>query len=350
MKIEKNSTEIIQEYMVYYLNGERFASSTMQGGKRAYTIENYDRRLYVENSKDIFSKEKENILDKLDIGTLMYENLVHSLKVVGTVKRVLISMILQKHKYVFEKEKTDMINNVFAEVNVTYMKVLIVDADPQSDVSAGFGYRDCDESNETLTALMDTVMKDEDIPSDCYIRHQAEGIDIICSNIGLAGTEVQLVNAMSREYVLKQILYGIKDQYDAIIIDCMPSLGMITINALAASDEVLIPVEASYLPIKGLQQLLKTIGKVRKQINPKLQVGGILFTMVDAHTNDARNNMELLRNVYGSQIHIFDNYIPFSVRMKEAVREGQSIFSYDPKGKATEAYRRVTEEVLKDAI
>ena len=137
------------------------------------------------------------------------------------------------------------------------MKVLIVDADPQSDVSAGFGYRDCDDSNETLTALMDAVMKDEDIPSDCYIRHQAEGIDIICSNIGLAGTEVQLVNAMSREYVLKQILYGIKDQYDVVIIDCMPSLGMITINALAASDEVLIPVEASYLPIKGLQQLEK---------------------------------------------------------------------------------------------
>ncbi len=147
------------------------------------------------------------------------------------------------------------------------MKVLIVDADPQSDVSAGFGYRDCDESNETLTALMDTVMKDEDIPSDCYIRHQVEEIDIICSNIGLAGTEVQLVNAMSREYVLKQILYGIKDQYDAIIIDCMPSLGMITINALAASDEVLIPVEASYLPIKGLQQLLKqSVRSVSKSI------------------------------------------------------------------------------------
>ena len=113
-----------------------------------------------------------------------------------------------------------------------------------------------------------TVMKDEDIPSDSYIRHQAEGIDIICSNIGLAGTEVQLVNAMSREYVLKQILYGIKDQYDAIIIDCMPSLGMITINALAASDEVLIPVEASYLPIKGLQQLEKldrTVDEIRRR-------------------------------------------------------------------------------------
>lgn len=109
------------------------------------------------------------------------------------------------------------------------MKVLIVDADPKSDVSAGFGYRDCDDSNETLAALMDAVMKDEDIPSDCYIRHQAEGIDIICSNIGLAGTEVQLVNAMSREYVLKQILYGIKEQYDVVIIDCMPSLGMIAL-------------------------------------------------------------------------------------------------------------------------
>ena len=121
---------------------------------------------------------------------------------------------------------------------------------------------------KTLTVLMDAVMKDEDIPSECFIRHQAEGIDIICSNIGLAGTEVQLVNAMSREYVLKQILYGIKDQYDAIIIDCMPSLGMITINALAASDEVLIPVEASYLPIKGLQQLEKldrTVDEIRRR-------------------------------------------------------------------------------------
>ena len=115
-------------------------------------------------------------------------------------------------------------------------KVLIVDADPQSDVSAGFGYRDCDDSNETLTTLMEMVLHDEDIPDDCFIRHQDEGFDIICSNIGLAGTEVQLVNAMSREFVLKQILNNVKDRYDAILIDCMPSLGMITINALAASD------------------------------------------------------------------------------------------------------------------
>lgn len=225
-------------------------------------------------------------------------------------------------------------------------KVLIVDADSQWDVSASLGYRNCDESNETLTDLMELVLSDEELPEDCFIQHQEEGVDIICSNIGLAGMEVQLVNAMSREFVLKQIINQVKDQYDFILIDCMPSLGMLTINALAASDEVLIPVEASYLPIKGLQQLLKTIGKVRRQINPKLEISGILFTMVDAHTNDARNNMELLQNSYGRQIRIFNQYIPFSVRMKEAVREGQSIFHYDGKGKVADSYRKLAEEVL----
>ena len=226
------------------------------------------------------------------------------------------------------------------------MKVLIVDADPQSDVSAGFGYRDCDESNETLTALMDTVMKDEDIPSDCYIRHQAEGIDIICSNIGLAGTEVQLVNAMSREYVLKQILYGIKDQYDAIIIDCMPSLGMITINALVASDYVLIPVEAAYLPVKGLQQLIKTIGRVHRKLNPQLSIMGILFTKVDRRTNFARDIAEQIRQVYGTRVHIFKNCIPLSVRAAETTAEGKSIYLHDPKGIVAKGYVCLTEEVL----
>lgn len=228
-------------------------------------------------------------------------------------------------------------------------KVLIVDADPQSDVSASIGYRDCDDSDQTLTALMEMSLRDQNIPEDCFIRHQQEGIDIICSNIELAGIEVQLVNAMSREFILKQIINTVKDRYDYILIDCMPSLGMITINALAASDEVLIPVEASYLPIKGLQQLLKTIGKVRRQINPTLQISGILFSLVNARTKDARDNMDLLHNVYGSQLRIFENYIPFSVRMKEAVREGESIFKYEPGGNVAQAFEKLTEEVLTDA-
>ena len=227
-------------------------------------------------------------------------------------------------------------------------KVLIVDADPQSDVSASFGYRDCDDSDQTLTALMEMSLRDQNIPEDCFIRHQQEGIDIICSNIELAGIEVQLVNAMSREFILKQIINTVKDRYDYILIDCMPSLGMITINALAASDEVLIPVEASYLPIKGLQQLLKTIGKVRRQINPTLQISGILFSLVNARTKDARDNMDLLHNVYGSQLRIFESYIPFSVRMKEAVREGESIYKYEPGGNVALDFEKLTEEVLAD--
>ena len=227
-------------------------------------------------------------------------------------------------------------------------KVLIVDADPQSDVSASFGYRDCDDSDQTLTALMEMSLRDQNIPEDCFIRHQQEGIDIICSNIELAGIDVQLVNAMSREFILKQIINTVKDHYDYILIDCMPSLGMITINALAASDEVLIPVEASYLPIKGLQQLLKTIGKVRRQINPTLQISGILFSLVNARTKDARDNMDLLHDVYGSQLRIFESYIPFSVRMKEAVREGESIFKYEPGGNVAQAFGKLTEEVLAD--
>lgn len=227
-------------------------------------------------------------------------------------------------------------------------KVLVVDVDPQFDLSASLGFRDCDDSNETLTTLMEMILNDEDIPEDCFIRHTEEDIDIICSNIGLAGTDVQLVNAMSREFVLKQILSRVKDKYDVILLDCMPSLGMLTINALAASDEVLIPVEASYLPIKGLQQLLKTIGKVRRKINPKLQIMGILFNLVEVQTKDARNNMDQLRQAYGSQIHVFNSFIPFSVRMKEAAREGQSIFKYDPKGKVAIAYMNSVKEAFEN--
>ena len=229
------------------------------------------------------------------------------------------------------------------------MKVLIVDADPQSDVSAGFGYRDCDESNETLTALMDTVMKDEDIPSDCYIRHQAEGIDIICSNIGLAGTEVQLVNAMSREYVLKQILYGIKDQYDVVIIDCMPSLGMLTINALSAADSVLIPVQPQYYAADGLMELLKVVKGIHQRFNPELQIEGILFTMDNCRYNNAKRNKQAIKTTYGNDIKIFEQTIPRTESLAETASEGVSIFAYDGKSKGADSYLELVQEVLKHA-
>ena len=183
------------------------------------------------------------------------------------------------------------------------------------DLTTCMGYYNQDELQNTIGTLMSDTICDNEINAENAILHHKEGVDLIPANLDLSAIEFSLVNAMSREFTLKNSIRGIKDNYDYVLIDCMPSLGMITINALAASDEVLIPVEASYLPIKGLQQLLKTIGKIRRQINPKLQIAGILFNMVDAHTNDARNNMELLHNAYGNQIHVFDNYIPFSVRI-----------------------------------
>lgn len=178
--------------------------------------------------------------------------------------------------------------------------------------------------------------------------HHEEGIDFIPANIELAGLETSLVNVMSREQVLRLYLDGVKADYDYILIDCMPSLGMITINALVAADSVLIPVEAAYLPVKGLQQLIKTIGKVYRRLNPRLSIMGILLTKVDRRTNFARDISEQICDVYGNNIHIFENCIPMSVRAAETTAEGKSIYLHDPKGIVAEGYRHLTGEVLAD--
>lgn len=177
------------------------------------------------------------------------------------------------------------------------------------------------------------------------LKHE-EGIDLMPGNIELSGLEVSLVNVMSREVVLRSYVELVKDRYDYILIDCMPSLGMITINAFACADSILIPVQAAYLPVKGLEQLIKTIGKVKRQINPKLEIEGILLTMVDSRTNYARDISAMLVENYGSKVRIFENSIPISVRAAEISAEGVSIFQHDPKGKVAGAYQSLTEEVL----
>ena len=177
------------------------------------------------------------------------------------------------------------------------------------------------------------------------ILSHEEGVDLMPGNIELAGLEVSMVNLMSRELLLKSMLYEIRDAYDYILIDCMPSLGMLTINALAASDEVITPVQAAYLPAKGLEQFLLTVSKVRRQINQELEMGGILLSMVDARTNYAKEIMALIRETYGSYIPIFKTQIPFSVRAAEASAAGCSIFAYDPRGKVASAFQKLTQEV-----
>ena len=166
------------------------------------------------------------------------------------------------------------------------------------------------------------------------------------ANIELSGMEVSLVNAMSRERVLKQYLDGMKRDYDYILLDCMPSLGMLTINALTAADSVLIPVQAQYLPAKGLEQLLQTVSKVRRQLNLKLKIDGILLTMVDNRTNYAKEINALLRDTYGAKIKVFSTEIPHSVRAAEISAEGKSIYAHDPNGKVAQAYTALTKEVL----
>lgn len=243
--------------------------------------------------------------------------------------------------------KTTTTTNLGVDIANTGKKVLLVDCDPQASLTISLGYPQPDTLPCTLSTLIGSVITDEPIiPSEAILHHE-EGIDLLPASIELSGIEVSLVNAMSRETILRQVLEPFKKQYDYILIDCMPSLGMLTVNALAAADSVIVPVQAQYLPAKGLEQLLKTIGKVQRQINPKLRIDGILLTMVDNRTTYAREISSLLRETYGSRIKVFATDIPHSVRAAEISAEGKSIFAHDPKGKVSTAYRALTQEVMK---
>jgi chromosome partitioning protein len=243
--------------------------------------------------------------------------------------------------------KTTTCSNLGIGLAQNGSKVLLVDSDPQGSLTISLGYPQPDQLPATLATIMSKILADAPIIPQEGILHHDEGVDFMPANIELSGMEVSLVNAMSRETVLKQYLENVRQQYDYVLLDCAPSLSMLTINALAAADSVIIPVQAQYLPVKGLEQLMMTIGRVRKQLNPSLKIDGILLTMVNERTNYARDIMALLHEAYGRKLKIFDSRIPLSVRAAEISVEGRSIYTHDPHGKVAEAYRSLTKEVIK---
>ena len=225
-------------------------------------------------------------------------------------------------------------------------KVLLVDFDPQASMTIALGYPQPDQLHTTVTDIMTKIIEDEPLQRGEGIIHHAEGVDLLPADIRLSGMEVALVNTISRETILRQYLNTVKRNYTHILLDCQPSLGMLTVNALAAANRVLIPVQAEYLPAKGLEQLLQTVKKVRKQINPGLQIDGILLTMVDSRTNFAKEISGLLRDTYGNTLSVFRTEIPHSVKAKESNAEGKSIYTYDDSCKVSQAYKNLVREVL----
>ena len=225
-------------------------------------------------------------------------------------------------------------------------KVAVIDTDPQGNLTDSLGYKEPDSLPVSLATILTKIMMEEPYDPDEGILHHSEGIDLMPGNIELSAMEVSLINAMSRETVLRNYVNSIKDKYQFVIIDTMPSLGMLTINALAAADSVIIPVQSHYLPAKGMTQLLHTIARVRKQINPKLKIDGVLLTMVDNRTNFAKDIAYILRRDYGSKLHVFNTEIPMSIKAAETSAAGKSIYAHDPKGKAAFSYEAFTKEVI----
>ena len=223
-------------------------------------------------------------------------------------------------------------------------KVLLIDADAQANLTMSLGYSRPDDLPDTLSTIMQDIIDDKPVDVSRSILHHDEGVDLLPSNIELSGLEVRLINAISRESVLKTCINEVKKNYDTVLVDCMPSLGMLTINALAAADSVVIPTQPHY-SAKGLELLLRSVSKVKRQINPHLRIDGILMTMVMPRTNISKEITATVKSAYGQRIKVFDTQIPHSIRAVEATAEGKSIFAYDKGGKVAAAYEQFGKEV-----
>jgi chromosome partitioning protein len=228
-------------------------------------------------------------------------------------------------------------------------KTLLVDADSQHSLTVSLGISEPDKLPFTLSTVMNNIINEIDFDPTSGIVHHADGVDLLPSNNSLTGIELALAPLIGRETILRQYIEMVKPLYDVILIDTAPTLDMLSVNALAAADSVIIPVVPKFLDAKGLELLLRSIAQIRRQINPKLTIDGILLTMVNRRTNLTREIISIVENAYGDKIRIFGEHIPHSIRAAESTAHGVSIFSHDPNGKVAAAYAALTREVLSDA-
>lgn len=224
-------------------------------------------------------------------------------------------------------------------------KVLLLDVDPQGDLTKMLGQRKPHEMPLTLANVMNDIVAGVESGGHPEILHHAEGFDFVPANRSLSAVEVGLVNVMSRETVLQQYIDSVKRDYDYVLLDCRPSLGMLVINALSASDYVLIPVQADYLAAEDMTELIGTVQSIKRQINPKLKIGGVFLTMVN-ETSFRRDIVTSVKENFGKHLPVMNTVIPATVRLAEISTADKSIFLHDPKGRAADAYRNLVQEVM----
>ena len=245
--------------------------------------------------------------------------------------------------------KTTTTVNLGAGLAKNGKKVLLIDTDPQGNLAISLGFRNPDDIDITIKTLMEKTLCEIPIEKNEGILKSSEGLDIIPANIELEALEVELTSKINREYILSEYIKKIKDNYDYILIDCKPSLGLLSINALASADSVIIPVQTQYLSLKGMTQLIQTINKIKAVINPRLKIDGVVLTLADMQTRLSKATVNKLKENYGSVLKIYDTIIPRSVKIAECSTVGKSIYTYDKSSKQAEIYEKLTEEVLRDS-
>lgn len=241
--------------------------------------------------------------------------------------------------------KTTTAANLSAALAMEGKRVLAIDMDPQADLSICLGFTQPDDLETTVSEMMTKSINDEKFNWGEGLLETKDGVYLLPSNLDLSAMEMNLVSTMNRERALKGYVDKVKSYFDFVIIDCMPSLGMITVNALSAADSAIIPVQSHYLPAKGMKQLLKTVDKVQKYVNPSLKVDGILMTLVDARTTFATEIPEMIRQMY-PKLRIFNSQIPMRIRAAESSAMGISIFKYDSKSDVAKAYAGLAKETI----